>query len=334
MDDDLPALGDSLKVGPLTFRNRVFLAPMSGVSDAPFRALAWRFGAGLVFSEMIASEALVEGEAEMARKLDACGSDIHAVQLAGREAKWMALAAQFAESRGADLIDINMGCPAKRVTTGYSGSALMRDLDHAESLIAAVVEAVRVPVTVKMRLGWDHASINAPDLARRAQECGAAMITVHGRTRCQFYKGEANWTAIKAVRDAISLPLVVNGDIGDAVGARAAMRSSGADAVMVGRAAYGAPWLPGIIAQSPAAPQAIDDPFILSLAMEHHQTMVEAYGAAAGVRQARKHLAWYLDRLEQAVDPALRRLMLTADDAQAVQAALRMAATSGERRAA
>lgn len=334
LDALVSGLGQELKVGPLTIRNRVFLAPMSGVSDAPFRALAWRYGAGLVFSEMIASEALVEGEAEMTRKLDACGSDIHAVQLAGREAEWMARAARLAVERGADLIDINMGCPAKRVTTGYSGSALMRDLDHAQSLIDAVVGAVDVPVTVKMRLGWDHDSINAPELARRAEASGAAMITVHGRTRCQFYKGNADWSAVRAVRDAISLPLVINGDIGSAGEAATALRASGADAVMVGRSSYGAPWLPGLVAGSRHAPHEIDDRFVIALAMEHHRAMVDAHGSHAGLRQARKHLAWYFERLSGKIEPGLRRLILTADDAAQVQAALGMIASTSERQAA
>ena len=282
-----------LDIGGVRIRNRSFLAPMSGVTDVPFRQLAWRSGAGLVVSEMVASQAFVEGEAEMHLKQQAGDIPLHVVQLAGREACWMSRAAEIAEANGARIIDINMGCPARRVTTGYSGSALMRDLDHALSLVDAVVQAVKVPVTLKMRLGWDHQSINAPELASRAENAGVQMVTVHGRTRCQFYKGKADWDAVKAVRSAIKVPLVVNGDIRNKSDASQALLASGADAVMIGRGAYGAPWLPGAIAGEGIEPEFPNGDFV----KQHHEAMLSFYGLQPGIRQARKHLGWYLEQL-------------------------------------
>ncbi len=236
-----------LKIGDITVATPVFLAPMSGITDAPFRKLAANLGAGLVVSEMTASNDLVNSRPMSLLRCEATGVGPHVVQLAGCEANWMAEGARIAEAAGADIIDINMGCPARHVTGGQSGSALMRDLDHALTLIEATVAAVEVPVTLKMRLGWDDRSLNAPELARRAQGAGVQMISVHGRTRCQFYKGEADWGAVRAVRAAIDIPLVVNGDITSFEKAVAALRLSGADAVMVGRGAQGQPWLPGQI---------------------------------------------------------------------------------------
>jgi len=285
-----------LNIGELSLRNRAFLAPMSGVSDVPFRQLAWEFGAGMVVSEMVASEALTTGQEEMRLKAEAAGLPVHIVQLAGRQPNWMAEATRMAEQAGADAIDINMGCPSKRVTNGYSGSALMRDLDHAMTLIEAVMAATELPVTLKMRLGWDDQSINAPELAQRAEAAGVKMITVHARTRNQFYKGQADWTKVQPVRERISVPLIINGDIDSPTTAREAMEISGADGVMIGRASYGAPWLPGQIGAvlngqpATAAPQGAKLAEIIS---RHYEALLSFYGAELGMRNARKHLDWY-----------------------------------------
>src|SRR3954470_142197 len=236
-----------LKIGDIDVATPVFLAPMSGVTDSPVRRLAAELGAGLVVSEMTASDELANGHRMSRLRCEATGIGPHVVQLAGCETHWMAEGARIAEADGADIIDINMGCPARHVTGGQSGSALMRDLDHAVSLIEATISAVKVPVTLKMRLGWDHHSLNAPELARRAEAAGVQLITVHGRTRCQFYKGTADWGAVRAVRNAIRIPLVVNGDITSYDGAVTALEISGADAAMIGRGAQGQPWLPGQI---------------------------------------------------------------------------------------
>ncbi len=241
-------LAEPLAIGPVTAPNRVLLAPMSGVSDRAFRSLAAEAGAGLVVSEMVASDALVRGHPETLIRAERAGGGPHVVQLAGREAHWMAEGARAATDAGADIIDINMGCPAKKVTSGYSGSALMRDLDHAQSLIEATVSATPLPVTLKMRLGWDDNSINAPELARRAEQAGVCMITVHGRTRCQFYTGRADWTAIARVKAAVSVPVIANGDLESVDELEDMLRLSGADGVMVGRGAYGRPWFPGELA--------------------------------------------------------------------------------------
>ncbi|MDA8869815.1 tRNA dihydrouridine synthase DusB [Rhizobiaceae bacterium] len=312
-----------IRIGPHTLRNPVFLAPMSGVSDTVFRKLAWRFGAGMVVSEMVASEAWLTGQAEMELKSAAAGLPVHMVQLAGCEAHWMAQAARHAEANGADIIDINMGCPSKRVTNGQSGSALMRDLDHAAQLVRAVVGAVQVPVTLKMRLGWSPATINAPELARRAQDIGVAMITVHGRTRDQFYKGEADWRAVKAVRDAIQVPLLVNGDITNTEDAREAIAASGADGVMVGRASYGTPWLPGTIAAELTQTALPEIPSLADLVAEHYEGLVALYGPVLGVRNARKHIDWYSAHLDDRTHYLTeRQAMLTGDDPKTVLAAI------------
>ncbi len=318
--EDSPVL-PPLVVGGVEVRNRSFLAPMSGVSDLPFRRISARFGAGLVISEMVASDALVEGDDETTQRALGEGISPHVVQLAGREARWMAEGARMAEAAGAEIIDINMGCPAKRVTTGYSGSALMRDLDHAMTLVEATVGAVSVPVTLKMRLGWDASTVNAPELARRAEDAGIAMVTVHGRTRCQFYKGEADWDAIRAVREAVSIPLVANGDCGSLDDAREMMARSGADAVMVGRASYGRPWLAGQIGSAlngEDVPQTPRGSALGDLVSEHYEALLDHYGVHIGLRAARKHLAWYLDAAEIDCPAGNRRVLLTAEDTAVV----------------
>jgi tRNA-dihydrouridine synthase B len=320
-----------LKLGDITVANRVFLAPMSGVTDAPFRRLAAALGAGLVVSEMTASDELAHGRPMSRLRCEAAGIGSHVVQLAGCETHWMAEGARIAEAAGADIIDINMGCPARHVTGGQSGSALMRDLDHAVKLIEATIAAVKVPVTLKMRLGWDDRSLNAPELARRAEAAGVQMVTVHGRTRCQFYKGEADWGAVRAVRDAISIPLVVNGDITSFDKAVIALDRSGADAVMIGRGAQGQPWLPGQIGRRLEGGIAEATP---SLAEQHkhiralYDEVCSHYGLRIGLKHARKHLGWALEiaaqysRAPAATLKSWRKAILTSDEPSSVHRSL------------
>lgn len=298
----------------------VALAPLAGITDLPFRQLVASFGAAWVVSEMVASQEMVQAKPGVRERAELGMDDRHtAVQLAGREANWMAEAARMVEANGAAMIDINMGCPAKKVTNGYSGSALLRDLDHALTLIEAVVGAVDIPVTLKTRLGWDDACLNAADLAVRAEAAGIRRIVIHGRTRCQFYKGHADWPAIAAVKDAVAIPVIANGDIVDSSTARAALSASGSDGVMIGRGAQGRPWVLAQIAAelsgepAPLAPQGAAR---VDLVARHYDAMLSFYGTELGGKVARKHLGWYMD--DAATPPDLRRAILTARDPRAV----------------
>ncbi|KQT48695.1 tRNA-dihydrouridine synthase [Aureimonas sp. Leaf454] len=284
-----------MSVGGVMLDNRVLLAPLSGISDVPFRRLARSFGAGLVVSEMVASAEFVAGDRESALRAMRDGEGPHVVQLAGRDPHWMKAAASKLVDLGADIIDINMGCPAKKVVGGLSGSALMREPDLALSIVEATVAGAGcVPVTLKMRLGWDGTSLNAADIAVRAEAAGVRMITVHGRTRCQFYEGRADWSAIAAVKAAASIPVVANGDLTAAADREPMLRRSGADAVMIGRGACGRPWFPGRIAGSAKA-EGLDRIGYADLVVEHYEAMIEHYGLRTGPRHARKHLGWYID---------------------------------------
>jgi len=302
------------------------LAPMAGITDRPMRALAARFGAGWVVSEMIASNALSTGQRDMVRRLSKWAANLpHVVQLAGNEPDWMGLGAGLAAEAGADVIDINFGCPAKRVTNGYAGSALMRAPDQARRLIDAVTGATDLPVTVKLRLGWDDQSLNAAEFAAMAVDAGARLVTVHARTRQQFYKGRARWAPVRHVVEAVDVPVVVNGDIVDVKTAREALRLSGARGVMIGRGAQGQPWLVGQIGAALAGHAVAASPTgaaLADLVAGHYEAILDEYGAGIGVRVARKHLDWYLKANAPGIAAGLRRTLLTETRPESVLALL------------